>query len=112
VRKLRAIFHRLDAILDQVEELRSEWDQFDPSQDLEELLESWHAGDPRGSATASRARADAAAVLGVPVTATAEEIRRAYRVQARACHPDVPGGSAVAFQAVTHARDLMLDGAL
>jgi len=47
----------------------------------------------------------------VPVTATAEEIRIAYRVRARACHPDVPGGSAVAFQAVTHARDLMLDGA-
>ena len=112
MRKLRAIFHRLDAILDQVDELRNEWEAFDPSQDLEELLESWRAGDVQGSTTASRARADAAAVLGVPVTATAEEIRIAYRVQARACHPDVPGGSAVAFQAVTHARDLLLDGAL
>ncbi|HEX9950301.1 MAG TPA: J domain-containing protein [Rubricoccaceae bacterium] len=42
-------------------------------------------------------------VLGVGPTATADEIRRAYRDRAKATHPDVAGGDAAAFQSVQDA---------
>jgi hypothetical protein len=109
MRRITSLLLQIDEIFERVDALREEWATFDPEADLEELLASWSAGGAAGSRTPSRARADAAAVLGVSVYATEEEIRTAYRVHARAAHPDT-GGSAAAFQAVTHARDVMLGG--
>ena len=42
-------------------------------------------------------------VLGVPTSATAEEIKRAYRTQARRHHPDVSGADDAAMQALNQA---------
>ena len=109
MRRLRSLLLQIDEIFERVDALREEWTTFDPDAELEELLASWSAGGAAGSQTPSRARADAAAVLGVSVYATEEEIQTAYRMHARAAHPDT-GGSAAAFQAVTHARDVMLGG--
>jgi hypothetical protein len=93
MRRITSLLLQIDEIFERVDALREEWSTFDPEADR----------------TPSRARADAAAVLGVSVYATEEEIQTAYRIHARAAHPDT-GGSAAAFQAVTHARDVMLGG--
>lgn len=53
-------------------------------------------------------------VLGLAKTATAEEIRRAYRALAKASHPDLHPGDAGAearFKAVNAANDLLSDPA-
>ena len=42
-------------------------------------------------------------VLGVPSTATAEEIKRAYRLQARRHHPDLSGSDDAAMRALNQA---------
>jgi hypothetical protein len=42
-------------------------------------------------------------VLGVPSTASATEIKKAYRLQARRHHPDVSGADDAAMQALNHA---------
>jgi len=42
-------------------------------------------------------------VLGVPSTATAEEIKRAYRLQARRHHPDVSGADDATMQTLNQA---------
>jgi len=55
---------------------------------------------------------DLYAVLGVPRTATADEIRKAYRKLARAHHPDVNPGNKEAeerFKALTEANDVLGD---
>lgn len=49
-------------------------------------------------------------VLGVERSASREEIERAYRLQARSCHPD-HGGSAEAFVELDRARRQALDAA-
>jgi DnaJ-class molecular chaperone len=46
--------------------------------------------------------------LGVPRTASAEEIKRAYRELARSKHPD-KGGSAAEFQAIQEAHEVLSD---
>lgn len=50
-------------------------------------------------------------VLGVPPTATAEEVKAAYRTRAQATHPDKPGGSEEEFKAVGAAFTLLADPA-
>jgi curved DNA-binding protein CbpA len=58
----------------------------------------------------SRERRDPYIVLGVPRQASGEEIARAYRLAARASHPDSGGaGSAQRFQAVSDAYDVLRD---
>lgn len=52
-------------------------------------------------------RADAAALLGVPIDADAGEVRRAYRMWVRVAHPDA-GGDPLHFARLTQARRTML----
>lgn len=47
------------------------------------------------------------AVLGVPPTATPEEVKAAYRAAARRVHPDA-GGDEASFRALTRASELAL----
>ena len=50
------------------------------------------------------------AVLGISRDADGEDIRSAYRVQARRCHPDIgPGGSAEKFRQITEAYEVLRD---
>lgn len=52
--------------------------------------------------------------LGVDRTATAAEIKRAYRAVARVCHPDVAGGDQVKlarFKATSQAYEILSDPA-
>lgn len=51
--------------------------------------------------------AEAAALLGVPLDASVEEIRRAWRTWARLAHPDA-GGQPSHFNRLRIARDLLL----
>lgn len=48
-------------------------------------------------------------VLGVPMTATADEIRAAYRGLVKRHHPDAPSGSPDLFRAVQAAYDIVGD---
>jgi DnaJ domain len=48
-------------------------------------------------------------ILGVKHTASAKEIKAAYKRLARLRHPDLNGGSADAFVQISHARDILLD---
>ena len=49
--------------------------------------------------------------LGAPPTATAAELRSAFRAAARRTHPDKPGGSATAFARVQRAWEVLSDPA-
>ena len=76
----------------------SEWLDEDPRRVVEELRQRLRgpqrpAGDPR---------ADALAVLGLKVGASAEAIKRAHRRLVKQHHPDM-GGSAEAFRRVNEA---------
>lgn len=53
------------------------------------------------------ARAEAAALLGVPLGADAATVRRAYRMWARVAHPDA-GGDPAHFARLSQARRIML----
>lgn len=55
--------------------------------------------------------ADLYAALGVPKSATEEEIRKAYKRRSLETHPDKPGGSKEEFQAVSQAKQILLDPA-
>jgi diphthamide biosynthesis protein 4 len=50
-------------------------------------------------------------VLCVSTDSTVEELRAAYHARALACHPDKPGGSATAFQALQLAWEVVSDPA-
>lgn len=50
----------------------------------------------------------ALALLGLTGRPSEQEIRQAYRQQARTVHPDVEGGSPEAFQELTAAQELLL----
>jgi hypothetical protein len=50
----------------------------------------------------------ALALLGLTGRPSEQEIRRAYRQQAREVHPDIEGGTTEAFQALTAAQELLL----
>lgn len=59
-----------------------------------------------------RPQRDYYAVLGVPVTASRDEINRAYRRRARATHPDLNGGDRAAehhFDELAAAREVLAD---
>lgn len=57
-------------------------------------------------------RPDAHTLLGVPITASRAEIRRAYRKRALEIHPDVAGRDTTAeMAALNHARDQLLAAA-
>jgi DnaJ family protein A protein 2 len=56
--------------------------------------------------------ADLYAVLGVARSATEEEIRKAYKRRSLETHPDKPGGSKEEFQAVSQAKQILLDPGL
>lgn len=58
--------------------------------------------------TESRARANAYETLGVDPSASAEQLRRAYRLKARSTHPDL-GGTTAQFRAVQRAWELVGD---
>lgn len=53
--------------------------------------------------------ADLYGALGVDAAASAAEIRRAYRKQAKRAHPDTAEGSAAKFAALTRALDVLSD---
>ncbi|HLT38670.1 MAG TPA: DnaJ domain-containing protein [Enhygromyxa sp.] len=48
-------------------------------------------------------------LLGVTPTATADEIRRAYRRRIAEVHPDKPGGDETLARALDEARTVLLD---
>ena len=50
----------------------------------------------------------AAALLGVALDATDEQVESAYRARARESHPDRASGDATTFMRVTEARDVLL----
>ncbi|PSR26885.1 MAG: hypothetical protein C7B47_09865 [Sulfobacillus thermosulfidooxidans] len=52
-------------------------------------------------------RQDAADLLGIPVNASPEMIKQAYRKQCGRLHPDA-GGESSQFQLLTRARDILL----
>ncbi|WP_053960764.1 J domain-containing protein [Sulfobacillus thermosulfidooxidans] len=52
-------------------------------------------------------RQDAADLLGIPVDASPEMIKQAYRKQCGRLHPDA-GGESSQFQLLTRARDILL----
>jgi len=50
-------------------------------------------------------------ILGVVVTASKRAVRDAFRAAAKRAHPDTPGGSAKAFDALAKAADVLTDDA-
>lgn len=48
-------------------------------------------------------------ILGVPVDASHQEIKSAYRKKAKKLHPDMPGGSKEEFQKLQHAWEILGD---
>lgn len=54
-------------------------------------------------------KANLYAVLGLTSTATAEEIKTAYKRQAQKTHPDKPGGDSTDFLEVSTAYDVLID---
>ena len=50
-------------------------------------------------------------ILGVDVTASKRAVRDAFRAAAKRAHPDTPGGSAKAFDALAKAADVLTDDA-
>lgn len=65
-------------------------------------------GEPRAAVRPAQAVADAFALLGLPLDATAKAITKAFRLAALKTHPD-RGGSDVAFAAVMNAKTIALN---
>lgn len=47
------------------------------------------------------------AILGVPHTASQDDIQQAYRRRSRECHPDAPGGSREAWERLSEAHRVL-----
>lgn len=50
------------------------------------------------------------AALGLPPSATKEEVRTAYKALVKRTHPDVPGGGADAFRRIVEAFEVLTRG--
>jgi len=48
-------------------------------------------------------------LLGVPPTASVDDIKRAYKKKALRLHPDKPTGNAEEFKNLTHAYEILCD---
>lgn len=59
--------------------------------------------------TAGPSRAEAYRALGLDASATAEEIKRAYRSKVKEVHPDTEDGSEEAFKRVNRAYETLTD---
>lgn len=66
------------------------------------------ADDSSQEGGAADAYAAALSLLGLPQDFTRESLSRAYKQVIRRVHPDAPGGSTQAAQAVNAARDLLM----
>jgi hypothetical protein len=87
---------------DSLQLLDSYWQQRFPG----EAFAGGHAGTPSGEAHAME-RADALAVLGLPESATKEQIIEAHRKLIQKVHPDRGGNDYLAGQ-INRARDILL----
>lgn len=61
------------------------------------------------SARSGPSRAEAYRTLGVDTTATADEVKRAYRSKVKEVHPDTENGSEEAFKRVNRAYETLTD---
>lgn len=61
------------------------------------------------SARSGPSRREAYRALGLDTTATAEEVKRAYRSKVKEVHPDTKGGSEEAFKRVNQAYETLTD---
>jgi DnaJ-class molecular chaperone len=52
--------------------------------------------------------ADAYAIMGLPPTASIDEVKERYRALARLFHPDAPGGYSDAMRLLNNARDRIM----
>jgi curved DNA-binding protein CbpA len=50
-------------------------------------------------------------ILGIPKDADKAQVKSAYRSLAKACHPDLPGGSAPRFREISQAYEILVNPA-
>ena len=62
-------------------------------------------GEQAASSQSSMPLADAYAIMGLPQTASLDQVKKHYRVLARLFHPDAPGGYVEAMKLLNNARD-------
>ena len=67
-------------------------------------------GEKTGPAQPAMPRADAYAILGLPQTASLEEVKRNYKRLATVFHPDKQGGYEEAMKLLNTAYDRILKG--
>lgn len=54
--------------------------------------------------------ADAYAIMGLPPTASLQQVKKRYRILARLFHPDAPGGYVEAMKLLNNAYDRIVKG--
>ena len=62
-------------------------------------------GEQAASSQPSMPLADAYAIMGLPQTASLDQVKKRYRVLARLFHPDAPGGYVEAMKLLNNARE-------
>ena len=67
-------------------------------------------GEQAASLQSAMPLADAYAVLGLPQTATMDQVKQRYRVLARLFHPDAPGGYKEAMVLLNNAYEQITKG--